>query len=234
MYNPQDFDAHPSFNQPMALQPGAIVAYKLDTRIRDVWVLTVALNSCPTLGKSHKKPHHLQLQTLQTVYDFEEDNNRIITYPANETYQLEINFNKTFDFDPNQLRLVYQEVDINKLNHYHSPVYTNGDQYWIDPNKELFTTQLAGQHHVDDIIECPHLTLKYPLLVRPRNQEPSRFGDQLSPYYLHDKELTLFAYSSTSYRDPWLNLNRQDMQMDSNDDNKNDPDVIHFQSVNNH
>ena len=103
MYNPQDFDAHPSFIQPTALQPGAIVAYKLDTRIRDVWVLTVALNSCPTLGKSHKKPHHLQLQTLQTIYDFEEDDNRIITYPANETYQLEINFNKTFDFDPNQL-----------------------------------------------------------------------------------------------------------------------------------
>ena len=127
MYYPQDFDAHPSFIQPTALQPGAIVAYKLNTRIRDVWVLTVALNSCPTIGKSHKKPHHLQLQTLQTVYDFEEDNNRIITSPANETYQLEIDFNKTFDFDPNQLWLVYQEVDINKLNHYHSPVYTNGD-----------------------------------------------------------------------------------------------------------
>ena len=65
--NPQDFDAHPSFIQPTALQPGAIVAYKLDTRMKDVWVLTVALNSCPTLGKSHKKSHHLQLQTLQTI-----------------------------------------------------------------------------------------------------------------------------------------------------------------------
>ena len=103
MYNPEDFDAHPSFIQPMALQPGAIVAYKLDTRIRDVWVLTVALDSCPTLGKSHKEPHHLQLQTLRTIYDFEEDDNRIITYPANETHQLELTFNKTFNFDPNQL-----------------------------------------------------------------------------------------------------------------------------------
>ena len=102
-YIPKDFDEHPDFVPPIALQPGAIVAYKLDTRIRDVWVLTVALNSCPTLGKSHKKPHHLQLQTLQTVYDFEEDNNRIITYPANETHQFELTFNKTFNFDPNQL-----------------------------------------------------------------------------------------------------------------------------------
>ena len=97
MYYPQDFDAHPSFIQPTALQPGATVAYKLDTRIRDVWVLTVALNSCPTLGRSYKKPHHLQLQTLRTIYDFEEDDNRIITYPANETYQLDIDFNKNFD-----------------------------------------------------------------------------------------------------------------------------------------
>ena len=103
MYNPQDFDAHPSFIPPIALQPGAIVAYKLDTRIRDVWVLTVALNSCLTLGKSRKEEHHLQLQTLQTVYDFEEDNNTIITYSANETHQLELTFNKDFDFDPNQL-----------------------------------------------------------------------------------------------------------------------------------
>ena len=78
------------------------------------------------------------------------------------------------------------------------------------------------------------MTLKYPLLVRPRNQEPSRFGDQLSPYYLHDKELTLFAYSSTSYCAPRLNLNCQDMEIDSDDNNKNDPDVIHFQSVNSH
>ena len=46
MYYPQNFDAHPSFIRPTALQPGAIVAYKLETRIRDVWVLTVALNSC--------------------------------------------------------------------------------------------------------------------------------------------------------------------------------------------
>ena len=73
---------------------------------------------------------------------------------------------------------------------------------------------------MDDLIECPTLTLKYPLLVQPRNQEPSRFADQLSPYYLHDKELTLFAYSSTSYRDPRLNLNRQDMQIDSDNDNE--------------
>ena len=64
MYNPQYFDAHPSFVPPIALQPGAIVAYKLDARIRDIWVLTVALNSCQTLGKSHKEEHHLQLQTL--------------------------------------------------------------------------------------------------------------------------------------------------------------------------
>ena len=103
MYYPKEFDAHPSYVPPTALQPGAIVAYKLDTRIKDVWVLAVALNSCPTLGKSYKKPHHLQLQTLQTIYDFEEDDNRIITYPANETYQLDIDFNTTFDFDPNQL-----------------------------------------------------------------------------------------------------------------------------------
>ena len=234
MYYPQQFDAHPSFIPPTALQPGAIVAYKLDTRIRDVWVLAVALNSCPTLGKSYKETHHLQLQTLRTIYDFEEDDNRIITYPANKMYQLDINFNETFDFDPNQLRLVYQEIDITKLKHYHSPVYSDGDQYWINPNKELFTTQLAGQIHVDNVIECPHLTLKYPLIVRPRNQEPSRFGDQLSPYYLHNKELTLFAHSSTSYCDPRLNLNRRDMQIDSDNDNENDPDVIYFQSVNNH
>ena len=87
---------------------------------------------------------------------------------------------------------------------------------------------------MDDFIDCPTLTLKYPLLVQPRNQEPPRFGDQLSPYYLHDQELTLLAYSFTSYRDPRLNLNRCDMQIDSDDYNENDPDVIHFQSVNNH
>ena len=87
---------------------------------------------------------------------------------------------------------------------------------------------------MDDFIECPTLTLKNPLLVQPRNQEPPRFGDQVSPYYLHDKQLKLFAYSSTSYRNPRLNLNCQAMDTDSDDDNKNDPDIIHFQSVNNH
>ena len=45
---------------------------------------------------------------------------------------------------------------------------------------------------MDDFIECPTLTLKYPLLIRPHNQEPPRFGDQVSPYYLHDtKEAAL-------------------------------------------
>ena len=87
---------------------------------------------------------------------------------------------------------------------------------------------------MDDFIECPTLTLKNPLLVQPHNQEPPRFGDQVSPYYLHDKQLTLFAYSSTSYCDPQLNLNCQAMDTDGDDDNENDPDVIHFQSVNNH
>ena len=102
-YIPKDFDEHPDFVAPMVLQPGAIVAYKLDTRISDKRVLTVALNSCPTFGKAPEKEHHLQLQTLQTVYDFAEDNNRIITYPANETHRLELSFNNDFVFNPNQL-----------------------------------------------------------------------------------------------------------------------------------
>ena len=103
LYIPQDFDAHPDFVAPMALQPSAIVAYKLDTRIRDTWVLTVALNSCPTFGKSHKEEHHLQLQTLQTVYDFAEDNNIIIAYPANDTHRLQLSFDNDFPFNLNQL-----------------------------------------------------------------------------------------------------------------------------------
>ena len=64
-YVPKEFDKYPDFVAPIALQPGAIVAYKLNTRIRDNWVLTVALNSCPTFGKAPEKIHHLQLQTLQ-------------------------------------------------------------------------------------------------------------------------------------------------------------------------
>ena len=83
-------------------------------------------------------------------------------------------------------------------------------------------------YHCDDYIECPSLSLRDALLVQPLNQEPPQFGDQVSPYELHDKQLTLFAYSSTSYHDPRLNLNCQAMDTDSDDDNENDPDVIHF------
>ena len=34
-YIPKEFDKHPDFVTPVALQPSAIVAYKLNTRIRD-------------------------------------------------------------------------------------------------------------------------------------------------------------------------------------------------------
>ena len=63
-YIPKNFDKYSDVVAPIALQPDIIVAYKLETRIRDSWVLTVALNSCPTFGKALEKVHHLQLQTL--------------------------------------------------------------------------------------------------------------------------------------------------------------------------
>lgn len=63
-YIPKEFDKYPDFVAPIALQPGAIVAYKLNTIIRDTRILTAALNSCPTFGKAPNDIHHLHLQTL--------------------------------------------------------------------------------------------------------------------------------------------------------------------------
>ena len=37
-YIPKEFDEHPDFVAPVALQPGTIDAYKLNTRIKDTWV----------------------------------------------------------------------------------------------------------------------------------------------------------------------------------------------------
>ena len=151
-YIPEEFDKHPDYVAPIALQPNAIVAYKLNTRIRDFWVLTVALNSCPTFNKAWNEIHHLQLQTLQTVYNFAETNNRIITYPVNQTHQLQLSFDNDFTFELNQLQLVYQEVDINQLKYYHLPVYTNKIRFWIDPKKELFNTNYGEMYYCNDYI----------------------------------------------------------------------------------
>ena len=72
------------------------------------------------------------------------------------------------------------------------------------------------------------------MLVQPINQEPPQFSDQVSPYELHNKQLTLFAYSSTSYRDPQLHIRHQKVDDDSDNNDDGDPDIIYFQSVNNH
>ena len=102
-YIPEEFDEHPDYVAPVALQPNVIVAYKLNTRIRDFWVLTIAVNFCPTFNKAPNKIHHFQLQTLQTVYDFAETDNRIITYPVDQTHQLQLSFDDDFTFNSNQL-----------------------------------------------------------------------------------------------------------------------------------
>ena len=47
--------------------------------------------------------------------------------------------NDDFEFDLNEYRLVYQQVDIDKLKLIHSTVYHDRKgRYWIDPNDELF------------------------------------------------------------------------------------------------
>ena len=96
--------------------------------------------------------------------------------PMDTLFSRTIQFaNDNFEFDSNEYRLVYQQVDIDKLKLIHSTVYHDRKgRYWIDPNNELFDLRKIQwyQQSTSQYIEVPQLLLKDPMVKRPMNQIP--------------------------------------------------------------